>query len=311
MFMKKNKDVLKIILVALIAVFVMVGIAAALLVGYRKSEEEEKAKQQAMDVLESIPRLTPTVVATATPTPIPTATPTPTVVPTIKPAFNPDVYWDSWYSTDGAASVNIYNISFQSVSFLFAQSNADGTVVCEADVTAEVAGNAAQFSFTDSQGNAASGNFTFDNGQLYVRIVTTAQANVSVAPNVDCIMVRERPGRPAAPTATPVPTVVPSAPTQPGDYYFPDSNSRYLTDEELQNYSSSDLELAKNEIYARHGRQFVTQRIADYFNSKSWYQGTIDPETFDAQQSEIFNEYEIANISKIVEWENKKRSEGQ
>ena len=63
MFMKKNKDVLKIILVALIAVFVMVGIAAALLVGYRKSEEEEKAKQQAMDVLESIPRLTPTVVA--------------------------------------------------------------------------------------------------------------------------------------------------------------------------------------------------------------------------------------------------------
>ena len=124
-------------------------------------------------------------------------------------------------------------------------------------------------------------------------------------------MVRERPGRPAAPTATPVPTVVPSAPTQPGDYYFPDSNSRYLTDEELQNYSSSELELAKNEIYARHGRQFVTQRIADYFNSKSWYQGTIDPETFDAQQSEIFNEYEIANISKIVEWENKKRSEGQ
>jgi len=311
MFMKKNKDVLKIILVALIAVFVMVGIAAALLVGYRKSEEEEKAKQQAMDVLESIPRLTPTVVATATPTPIPTATPTPTVVPTIKPAFNPDVYWDSWYSTDGAASVNIYNISFQSVSFLFAQSNADGTVVCEADVTAEVAGNAAQFSFTDSQGNAASGNFTFDNGQLYVRIVTTAQANVPVAPNVDCIMVRERPGRPAAPTATPVPTVVPSAPTQPGDYYFPDSNSRYLTDEELQNYSSSELELAKNEIYARHGRQFVTQRIADYFNSKSWYQGTIDPETFDAQQSEIFNEYEIANISKIVDWENKKRSEGQ
>ena len=188
--MKKNKDVLKIILVALIAVFVMVGIAAVLLVGYRKSEEEKKAKQQAIDVLESIPRLTPTVVATATPTPLPTATPTPTVVPTIKPAFNPDVYWDSWYSTDGAASVNIYNISLQSVSFLFAQSNADGTVVCEADVTAEVAGNAAQFSFTDSQGNTASGNFTFDSGQLYVRISTTAQANVSVAPNVDCVMVR-------------------------------------------------------------------------------------------------------------------------
>ena len=62
------------------------------------------------------------------------------------------------------------------------------------------------------------------------------------------------------------------------DYIFPDSDSRYLTDADLEGYSSSELELAKNEIYARHGRQFVTDYIADYFNSKSWYQGTIDPE---------------------------------
>ena len=79
----------------------------------------------------------------------------------------------------------------------------------------------------------------------------------------------------------------------------------------MQNYSSSDLELAKNEIYARHGRQFVTQRISDYFNSKSWYQGTVDPDTFDAQQDQIFNEYELANISKIAQWEEIKRSQGQ
>ena len=89
--------------------------------------------------------------------------------------------------------------------------------------------------------------------------------------------------------------------TQTGEYFFPDSNSRYLTDEDLAPYSYDELELAKNEIYARHGRQFVTQRIADYFNSKSWYQGTVDPDTFDAQQSSIFNEYEMANIMKIDE----------
>lgn len=75
-------------------------------------------------------------------------------------------------------------------------------------------------------------------------------------------------------------------------------------------YSSDQLELAKNEIYARHGRQFVTQYISDYFNSKSWYQGTIDPDTFDAQQDSIFNEYEMANISKIAEWEERKSGEG-
>ena len=48
----------------------------------------------------------------------------------------------------------------------------------------------------------------------------------------------------------------------------------------------------------------MTQSIVDYFNSKSWYQGTVDPDTFDAQQGSIFNEYEIANIQKIEEWGN-------
>ena len=79
---------------------------------------------------------------------------------------------------------------------------------------------------------------------------------------------------------------------------------------EISAYSSDQLELAKNEIYARHGRQFVTDYIADYFNSKSWYQGTIDPDTFDAEQNSIFNEYELANISKIAEWEEQKASQG-
>lgn len=75
-------------------------------------------------------------------------------------------------------------------------------------------------------------------------------------------------------------------------------------------YSSAQLELAKNEIYARHGRIFVTQSIADYFNSKSWYQGTVDPDTFDSQQDSVFNEYEIANIQKIEEWEMLKKAAG-
>ena len=115
------------------------------------------------------------------------------------------------------------------------------------------------------------------------------------------------------PTATPIPKEEPDptqTDTQTGEYFFPDSDSRYLTDEEVAVYSSDQLELAKNEIYARHGRQFVTQYISDYFNSKSWYQGTIDPDTFDAQQDSIFNEYEMANISKIAEWEERKSGEG-
>ena len=74
----------------------------------------------------------------------------------------------------------------------------------------------------------------------------------------------------------------------------------------------AQLELAKNEIYARHGRRFVTEYIADYFNSKSWYQGTIDPEIFDSRsRNSIFNEYEIANINKIAQTEEQKAAKGK
>lgn len=327
--MRKNKDILKIILITLIAIFLMVGIAAILLAGHRRSVQREQKKQEALAALEKTPTkapspvvtMTPAATATPTPTPKPKATPTPTPVPTLKPAFDPDEYWDVWYSQDGLASVNIYAISQKSVSFSFSQTNTKGTRVSEADVTAEVAGNAAQFSFTDSFGSTASGRMIFDNGSLSLKISTTSQAEgASVSPNVNSVMVREQPDmkweveipEPVEPTHTPVPAENPGGQTtsQSGDYFFPESDSRYLTDEEISAYSSSDLELAKNEIYARHGRKFVTERIADYFNSKSWYQGTIDPDTFDAQQDSVFNEYEIANIGKIAEWEQKKRGEG-
>jgi hypothetical protein len=130
---------------------------------------------------------------------------------------------------------------------------------------------------------------------------------------VNCIMSRNQVPLIPDPTATPTPAPQEQAqqPTMPGDYFFPESSSRYLTDDEVSVYSSQQLELAKNEIYARHGRQFVTQSIADYFNSKSWYQGTIDPDTFDAQQDSIFNEYETANIQKIDEWYLKKAGQGE
>lgn len=285
------------------------GIGALLLAGYRKRERKEKQKQEAIEKLERVPTATPTPAVTLTPTPVPTATPTPTPVPTIKPAFLPEDYRNVWYADKDFVTINIYALSEKSVSFTFAQANAKGTVVCEADVTAEVAGNASQFSFTDSQGNRAKGSMTFDKTGLFVNITTTERADgVSVCPNVNCVMSREHNVEYEEPEAEAA--LTPAAAANPGDYYFPDSDSRYLTDEELSGYSSSDLELAKNEIYARHGRQFVTERIADYFSSKSWYQGTVAPEIFDAQQSSVFNEYEVANIDKIVQWEEKKRSEG-
>lgn len=323
----RRKEILRILLVVLVAIFLMVGIAAVLLLVHRSSTRKEREKQIALEVLQNMATPTPTTapvaMITTTPSPAPTATPRPTATPTPTPvpAFNPDHYWDAWYSTDGRASITIYDINAKSVSFYLRQTGRDGSSFCEADVTAEITGNVAKFNFYDSIGNYAGGNFIFDkDGGLYVKIITSSWASDAVSPSINCMMSRERVAI-ATPTPIPTPTPAVATPTpipqaeiqvevQSGDYYFADSNSRYLTDEELANYSSTELELAKNEIYARHGRQFVTERIAQYFESKSWYQGTVDPETFDAQQDAIFNEVEMANIAKIVEWEQRKRNEG-
>lgn len=113
-----------------------------------------------------------------------------------------------------------------------------------------------------------------------------------------------------SPTEAPQPTKVPSPTASPvpeeSEYIIPDSNSRYLTEDELSGYTSQQLELARNEIYARHGRKFVKQQLADYFNGKSWYKGTIDSETFDSQPS-VLNAYETANIQMLADMEAKKK----
>lgn len=313
--MNRNQDILKIILVVLTGIFLMLGAAVLLLNLHRSSRREELERENAQAALDKASQKeTPTPSPAISPTPTVTVTPTPTAVPTSAPSFSPPDYLGLWYSRDGLVTVDVYSLNLSSVSFFFCQaSDREGTRTAEADVTAEVAGNAAQFTFTDSFGSTASGSMIFDSDGLYVDISAVSPAQgVSVSPNVSGLLTREAPAPTSAPTPTPAPTPDASQeeePSKTGDYFFPDSDSRYLTDEEVSQYSSSELELAKNEIYARHGRKFVTQRISDYFNSKSWYHGTIDPEVFDSQQ-DIFNEYELANISKIAWWEEQKREEG-
>ena len=80
------------------------------------------------------------------------------------------------------------------------------------------------------------------------------------------------------------------------DYIIPDSSIRYLTRTELLGLSAEQLRLARNEIYARHGRKFQTQDLQDYFNSKSWYMGTIEPDRF---SDDNLNVYEKENLKLI------------
>lgn len=85
-----------------------------------------------------------------------------------------------------------------------------------------------------------------------------------------------------------------------GDFILPDSNSRYYSRSEINALTDKELLYAINEIYAREGRMFTTAEFKEYFESKSWYKGTIPADEFDADQDSHFNECERANIKLMV-----------
>lgn len=81
-------------------------------------------------------------------------------------------------------------------------------------------------------------------------------------------------------------------------YILPESDSRHYSTDELAGLTDEQLVLARNEIYARHGRGFNDASIRSYFESKSWYKQLYTAEEFDAMPSPL-NQYEKANVSAI------------
>lgn len=76
--------------------------------------------------------------------------------------------------------------------------------------------------------------------------------------------------------------------------FFPDSDSRLLTEADIAGMTSAELRLARNEIYARHGRRFSSQDLQTWFDSCSWYEGTISPAEFDES---VLNSIEMQNAA--------------
>lgn len=69
--MRRKREILKILLCVLTAVFIMVSAAALLLVGLRTSAQKEQKKQEALEALENRPTVAPTLAVSVTPSPTP------------------------------------------------------------------------------------------------------------------------------------------------------------------------------------------------------------------------------------------------
>ena len=91
-----------------------------------------------------------------------------------------------------------------------------------------------------------------------------------------------------------------------GDYVIPDSDTKEYTEDDIRalGLSKDELRIARNEIYARHGREFTSKDLQEYFGAKSWYNPTIPASKFsdnDLTPTELHNKEAIAKVEKSME----------
>lgn len=94
------------------------------------------------------------------------------------------------------------------------------------------------------------------------------------------------------------------------DYINPYSSQRLLTSAELNGLSLAELRIARNEIFARHGRQFEDPLLNKWFYSKQWYLALPQkhsPDDFDAHHNNL-SKTERDNVTAIVAAEERLRS---
>lgn len=84
--------------------------------------------------------------------------------------------------------------------------------------------------------------------------------------------------------------------TAANEYILSDSSTRYLTNADIASLSLEQLRLARDEIYARHGRKFQDKGLQAYFDNQVWYNGTIEPGRFNEK---VLSDTERKNLDLI------------
>ena len=85
------------------------------------------------------------------------------------------------------------------------------------------------------------------------------------------------------------------------EYIFPDSDKKYLSQDEIRTKTVDEMLIGRNEIFARHGYIFTDENLKNHFESTSWYKGTIPAEQFNSDQ--VFNDFEKKNVELIKQVE--------
>lgn len=111
--------------------------------------------------------------------------------------------------------------------------------------------------------------------------------------------------------------LMPTAALASGQYIIPDSNTRYLTRQELWEWSYESLGFILNEIFARHGYNFeVGKKYYNYFGDRPWYTPNQDPDNRRAcypklSSLEWSNERLVKDVRQEMRDQNTKNSKGK
>lgn len=83
-------------------------------------------------------------------------------------------------------------------------------------------------------------------------------------------------------------------------FILQDSSWEYLAYEQITDMPLQVVCYAKNEIYARNGRRFVSSELQNYFDEQYWYCGVYEPDAF---SDAMLNVYETANVALLSQRE--------
>lgn len=94
--------------------------------------------------------------------------------------------------------------------------------------------------------------------------------------------------------------VVEEAVEEASEYILEGSDVRRISKRELEGFTAEDCRIARNEIYARHGRLFDDDELQRHFDSCSWYDGYISANDF---REDMLSDIEMENRDTIISYE--------
>ncbi|MBW4575910.1 MAG: YARHG domain-containing protein [Aphanothece sp. CMT-3BRIN-NPC111] len=102
------------------------------------------------------------------------------------------------------------------------------------------------------------------------------------------------------PAITKEPVSEPIQEDETGDYSW--LAVRRVTDADLTRKNAFELDIMRNSIYARHGRQFRNQELQEHFDNQSWYRPIYSPDDF---SNNLLSPLERQNADYILQYQNR------